>query len=56
MNNLNMYCITIYNNHDKLIKKLGYSPVGLGREIVSNNFIKDNTEINISEKNPFYGE
>ena len=56
MNNLNMYCITIYNDHEKLIKKLGYLPVGLGSEIKSNNFIRDNTKINISEKNPFYGE
>ena len=56
MSNLNMYCITINDDHYQLIKKLNYSPVGLGEKIKLNNFIRDNTKINISKKNPYYGE
>lgn len=51
-----MYCVTIHDNHINLIKDLGYYPVGLGKEIKSREFIRDNTQINISDKNPFYGE
>ena len=51
-----MFCITIYENHLDLIKKLGYQPVGLGENIKSKEYLKDNTHINISKKNPFYGE
>ena len=39
-----------------LIEKLGYIPVGLGNENFSENFFRDNTLDNISEKNRFYGE
>ena len=56
MKNLNMYCITIDEGHLDLIKRLGYLPVGLGKNIKSKDFIRDNTNINISKKNPFYGE
>ncbi len=56
MNNLDMYCITIHDNHLDLIKKIGYLPVGLGKNIKSNDFLKDNTKTNISNKNPNYGE
>ncbi len=51
-----MYCITIYNEHYDKIKKLGYTPVGLGKNITSTKFEVDNKGINISDKNPFYGE
>ena len=56
MQNLNMHCLTIAEDHLDLIKKLGYLPVGLGQNIKSKDFIRDNTELNISKKNPFYGE
>ena len=56
MNNLNMYCITINDNHLENIKKIGYNPVGLGNKIKSNKFLRDNTKDNISKKNPSYGE
>jgi hypothetical protein len=56
MQKLKMYCVTIHDNHINLIKDLGYYPVGLGKEIKSREFIRDNTQINISDKNPFYGE
>ena len=51
-----MYCITIKDNHYEKINKLGYLPVGLGKNISSSKFILDNTGENISAKNPFYGE
>ena len=51
-----MYCITIYDNHLDLIKKIGYLPVGLGENIKSNDFLRDNTKKNISKKNSNYGE
>ena len=51
-----MYCMTIYDNHYDKITKLGYLPVGLGKNITSKIFLLDNTGENISFKNPFYGE
>lgn len=56
MSNLNMYCLTINNSNLSRIKKLNYIPVGLGSKITSEEFIKDNTKINITDKNPYYGE
>ena len=56
MKNLTMFCLTMNNNHLNIINKLGYIPVGLGKEIYSNEFLKDNTKKNISNKNPYYGE
>jgi hypothetical protein len=53
---MRMYCITIYDEHYDKIKRLGYEPVGLGNQIISKKFITDNTQKNISWKNPFYGE
>ena len=51
-----MFCLTMNNNHLNFINKLGYTPVGLGKEIFSNKFLKDSTQKNISSKNPYYGE
>ncbi len=56
MQNLNMYCLTVNEDHLDPIKKIGYLPVGLGSKIKSKEFIRDNTNINISKKNPYYGE
>ena len=42
-------------SEDNLIK-LKYIPVGLGSHEFSDNWLKDNTKINISKKNPYYGE
>ena len=53
---MKMYCLTTYNDHYEKIIKLGYVPVGLGKATNSNKFISDNTRVNISEKNQFYGE
>ena len=35
MQDLNMYCLTIYEDHLDMIKKIGYLPVGLGNNIKS---------------------
>ena len=51
MQNLNMYCLTINEDHLEGIKKIGYLPVGLGNNIKSKEFIRDNTSLNISKKN-----
>ena len=56
MKKLEMYCITLNNNHAKIINALGYVPVGLGKNITSDLFIRDNSNLNISKKNEFYGE
>ena len=56
MNNLLMYCMSLDNNHLNTIKRLNYIPVGLGKNEFSNEWLKDNSEDNISFKNPYYGE
>ncbi len=56
MKNLNMFCITLNDDHLNRINSLGYTPVGLGKNIHSKNFLRDNTGNNIAEKNPYYGE
>ncbi len=42
--------------HEQKIKKLSLIPVGLGKKKFSNNFLNDKNGINISNKNPNYGE
>ena len=44
------------NNYLDIVKKLNYVPVGLKNKNFSNEWITDNSLINISEKNPYYGE
>lgn len=56
MNNLKMYCISLDPSHLNLIQKIGYTPVGLGINNFSNSWQTDKIGINISNKNPFYGE
>ena len=51
-----MYCITLKDEHFDKIKRLGYIPVGLGKNIRNKNFITDTIGENISEKNSYYGE
>ena len=51
-----MYCITLKDGHFDKIKRLGYIPVGLGKDIRNKNFKTDTIGENISEKNPYYGE
>jgi hypothetical protein len=53
---MRMYCLTIHNNHYDKINRLGYVPVGLGKNIHFKDFLTDSKGENISAKNPFYGE
>ena len=54
--NLEMYCISLEPKHLSFIKKLGYTPVGLGDKNFNQEWVKDNTGNNISKKNKNYGE
>ena len=56
MNNLRMFCISMNSNHLNFIKEINYLPVGLGKENFSKEWFRDNTGINITEKNNYYGE
>ena len=53
---MKIYCLDINNKNYSKIKKLNYIPVGLGEDKFNNNWIRDNSGENISNKNPFYGE
>tara|TARA_X000001036_G_scaffold402635_1_gene408574 strand:- start:2441 stop:3256 length:816 start_codon:yes stop_codon:yes gene_type:complete len=56
MSNLLMYCLCLDDSLLTKVKNLNYVPVGLGKNNFSTEWLRDNTKINISEKNPFYGE
>ena len=56
MNNLKMYCICLHDKLYRTVKDLGYIPVGLGKEILLESWLRDDNGDNISEKNEFYGE
>tara|TARA_B100001057_G_C22780172_1_gene923319 strand:- start:107 stop:964 length:858 start_codon:yes stop_codon:yes gene_type:complete len=51
-----IFCMCLYDHHLENLKKLNYIPVGLGKNTFSKSWLKDDTEINIAKKNPFYGE
>ena len=56
MNKLKMYCICLHDRNYRTVKELGYIPVGLGKKIFSDGWLRDNQGENISEKNNYYGE
>ena len=56
MKNISFFCLTLDPRHEKIIQKLSYIPVGLGEKTFSNDCFTDKKDINISKKNPFYGE
>ena len=56
MKNAKVYCLCLHDNYLDQVKELDYIPVGLGENIFSKDWIKDSSEINISEKNSYYGE
>ena len=56
MKNLSMYCMSIHPEHLNIIKSLNYIPVGLLKDNFSDDWMRDNTGDNISNKNPYYGE
>jgi hypothetical protein len=56
MKKLSIYCMALKNENLKTIKSLNYIPVGLKNNNFSNEWLRDNTKDNISQKNPYYGE
>ena len=48
--------LNIGTHHEEILLKLTYIPVGLGKKNFLDNFLMIKMEINISEKNQFYGE
>jgi len=56
MENLNMFCICLNNNLLNRVNRLKYTPVGVGSEKFSPEWLLDSTGENISNKNKFYGE
>jgi len=51
-----MFCLSLYPEHLSNLKKINYIPVGLGKNNFNNDWLKDNTKQNISNKNKYYGE
>ena len=56
MKNLLVFCLTLNPEHEKIIKELGYIPVGLGDRKFSQDTFSDKLGENISKKNPYFGE
>ena len=56
MDNLKIFCMCLDNEYLNIVKKLNYIPVGLKNKNFSNEWLRDNTLKNISDKNPYYGE
>ena len=56
MSDPKIFCMCLHNHHLENLKKLKYIPVGLGKNEYSDEWQRDNTLINISEKTPYYGE
>ncbi len=56
MKNLSMFCLSLYGEHLNNLKKINYIPVGLGENNFNNEWLRDNTRQNISNKNKYYGE
>ena len=51
-----MHCLSLDPTHLKKIQFLKYIPVGLGVNNFDNSWINDKKGLNISDKNPHYGE
>ena len=56
MKNLEMFCTSMEPNHYDFIKKVGYIPSALGDKDFQKGWLRDNTDINISNKNKNYAE
>ena len=56
MTKLKMYCLSIDDRIKEKIEELNYIPVGLGDKNYSTDWLRDNTGINISNRNKYYGE
>ena len=53
---MKIFCMCLNEHHLTNLKKLNYVPVGLGNNNFSHEWTRDNTGINISYKNKYYGE
>ena len=53
---MKIFCLSLFDEDYNKIKKLNYTPVGLGENIFNKNWLRDNTGDNINHKNKFYGE
>lgn len=53
---MKIFCMCLNEHHLINLKKLKYIPVGLGSNNFSQEWTRDNTGINISNKNKYYGE
>ena len=51
-----IFCMCLNSHHLENLKKLNYTPVGLGSNEYNLEWWRDNKGDNISAKNPFYGE
>jgi hypothetical protein len=51
-----IFCMCLNSHHLNNLKKLNYTPVGLGVNNFSSDWLRDNSGDNISIKNPYYGE
>jgi len=56
MNNLKIFCLSLNPDHLDLIKKLNYTPVGLGEAHFGDEWMQDKKGNNIANKNQNYGE
>jgi|TARA_B110000114_G_C15089563_1_gene397838 hypothetical protein len=56
MNNSIIFCLCLNNNLINTVKQLDYIPVGLGKNDFSEEWLRDSTGENISQKNMYYGE
>jgi len=56
MNNLEIYCMCLYDDHLENVQALGYIPVGLGKNQFRSEWLRDFEGENISHKNLYYGE
>jgi len=53
---MKIFCLSIFDQNFKELKKLDLTPVGLGTENFGKNWLNDKTDINISDKNLNFGE
>lgn len=56
MQNATIFCLCLHEKVLPILKKLNYTPVGLGDDNFSDEWLRDNTLENISFKNKYYGE
>ena len=56
MKNISIFCLTLNPEHEEIIQKLSFIPVGLGNKTFSRNCLTDKEGENISHKNDYYGE